>query len=75
MMIKNLIIFNVFFYLLLAFVWQVLFEYKFTLKYSYKSKDKEVTKQLTGFKLTFLCLFWIVFLPLAIKNTFEKEEE
>lgn len=74
-MVKTLIIFNIILYLILAFVWQIIFENKFTMKYSYKSNGKEEIRQITGIKLAFLCLFWIVFLPFAIINTKAKEEE
>ena len=72
-MIKELIIFNIILYLILAFVWQIIFENKFIMKY--KKNGEQETKQLTGFLLTFVCLFWIVLLPFIIKNTKAKEEE
>lgn len=74
-MVKTLIIFNIILYLILAFVWQIIFENKFIMKYSYKLNGKEEIRQITGIKLAFLCLFWIVFLSFAIKNTKAKEEE
>ena len=74
-MIKDLLIFNIFFYLLLAFVWQILFEYKILIKCCYKVNGKEELKQLSGIKLTLICLFWIVLLPIIIKKANVKEEE
>ena len=43
-MIKELIMFDVIFYLILAFVWQILFENKFMMKYSCMINGKEEIK-------------------------------
>lgn len=72
-MIKELIIFNIILYLILAFVWQMVFENKFIMKY--KKNGEEEAQKVTGFLLTFVCLFWIVLLPFIIRNTRAKEEE
>lgn len=72
-MIKELIIFNIVLYLILAFVWQIIFENKIMMKYM-KNGEQE-SQQVTGLFLTFVCLFWIIFLPFIIRNNINKEEE
>lgn len=72
---KEIIIINLLIYLIIAFVWYLIFTYQFNFRMTVNVAGETLQKDFKGIELAIICLLWIIFMPIAIKNILKNKEE
>ena len=72
---KEIIIINLLIYLIIAFVWYLIFTYQFNFRMTVNVAGETLQKDFKGIELAIICLLWIIFIPIAIKNILKNKEE
>lgn len=72
---KEVIIISFSIYLIIAFVWYLIFTYQFNFRMTVNVAGETLQKDFKGIELAIICLLWIVFMPIAIKNMLKNKEE
>lgn len=72
---KEIIIINLLTYLIIAFVWYLIFTYQFNFRMTVNVAGETLQKDFKGIELAIICLLWIIFMPIAIKNILKNKEE
>lgn len=74
-MIKVLIGFSIMIYLIIAFAWYLIFTYQFTFRMKIRVKEDIYQKDFKGCELAILCLFWVIVMPISIKDMIQKDKD
>lgn len=74
-MIKELVLMIVISYLAIAFAWYFIFTHQFNFRMTVNVAGETLQKDFKGIELAIICLLWIVFMPIAIKNMLKNREE
>ena len=72
---KEIIIINLLIYLIIAFVWYLIFTYQFNFRMTVNVAGETLQKDFKGIELAIICLLWIIFMPIAVKNILKNKEE
>lgn len=72
---KEVIIISLSIYLIIAFVWYLIFTYQFKFRMTVNVAGETLQKDFEGIELAIICLLWIIFMPIAIKNILKNKEE
>ena len=74
-MIKELILITAISYLSIAVAWYFIFTHQFNFRMTVNVAGETLQKDFKGIELAIICLLWIIFMPIAIKNILKNKEE
>ena len=74
-MIEELLIISLIVYIAIAFAWYFIFTHQFNFRMTVNVAGETLQKDFKGIELAIICLLWIIFMPIAIKNILKNKEE